>query len=244
MGVSGVLTSCVPGELSFQLHRDVSARIRILDVVRLRTKLTTAIGVALMGATAWGEWVSWRASRSLLGVRPVPATDGTAEVVVVFGYRNRSPERANALNRWRVESALRSVDSIGDARLVFCGGDPTGVGVSESELLARYAQRELGWRGKATLESESESTWENVVNAVPLIQDADRIVFVSDPLHGMKARLYLHAIRPDLAARLVKAKDYRFGEWSFLKPFAAVYGLRALKQAEVIAARGGLAEAP
>jgi hypothetical protein len=72
-----------------------------------------------------------------------------------------------------------------------------------------------------------------------MIEEADGIVFTSDPLHALKARLYLRAVRPDLAARLARARDYRLGEWALLKPFAAIYGLRALSQAKRRVAAGG-----
>jgi hypothetical protein len=81
------------------------------------------------------------------------------------------------------------------------------------------------------LEEESRTTLENVVNAIPLVEDADRVKIVSNPLHAQKARLYLHRERPDLARKLVRAKDYRPGEWAPLKPFFAVYGLRRLTKA-------------
>jgi hypothetical protein len=86
------------------------------------------------------------------------------------------------------------------------------------------------------LEEESRTTWENVAYAVPLIEDADRIKIVSNPLHAEKARLYLHRQCPDLARRLVRAKDYRPGEWAPLKPLFAVYGLRRLVR---VGGRGG-----
>jgi uncharacterized SAM-binding protein YcdF (DUF218 family) len=204
-----------------------------------RKQAMAAGATVLIGALAWGEWVSWRASRSFLGDRAVPARGGTDEAVVVFGFRNRNPRRLNALNRWRVHAALRSVTPEAETRLVLCGGDPSGIGISEAELLSRYAEQEGGWAGRTLLDTASDSTWANVVNAIPLVENADRIVFVSDPLHGMKARLYLWALRPDLAVRLVRASDYRLGEWTLLKPFAAIYGLRALSQAKHIAAHGG-----
>ena len=39
----------------------------------------------------------------------------------------------------------------------------------------------------------------------------------------------IHAFRPDLAARLVPAADYRPGEQLLMKPVMAVIGLRALR---------------
>jgi DUF218 domain len=110
---------------------------------------------------------------------------------------------------------------------VFCG-TTQGSSVSEAAVMAAYAVEQLGFTGQVVLDEESRTTWENVENAVPLVEDVDRIKIVSQPLHALKARLYLHRQRPDLARRLVRAEDYRLGEWALLKPFFAVYSLRKL----------------
>ncbi|MFF4442737.1 hypothetical protein [Streptomyces sp. NPDC001621] len=68
--------------------------------MRRRTGLAVAAGAAVL---AWGEWMNWRWSRALVGDR-----EGTAEAVVVLGYRN--PQKsANAVNRQRVRAGIRSV---------------------------------------------------------------------------------------------------------------------------------------
>ncbi|OAP25876.1 MULTISPECIES: YdcF family protein [Amycolatopsis] len=172
----------------------------------------------------WAEWEHWRASRRGMGGRP--GTSGTGEAVVVLGYRNGG-SRANFVNRWRVRAAVRS-QAPGPSRLVLCGG-AVGGAETEAALMARYA-REYGCRGPLVLETESRSTWENVLHAVPLIEDADRIKIVSNSLHAEKARHYLRRHRPDLAERLVPARDYRFGEWLALKPVLAVMGKRNLRR--------------
>ena len=177
------------------------------------------------GLLLWGELVHWRSSRRLVGV----ATGGS-EAIVVLGYRDTGPSRANAINRWRVRAALRSIDpSAIRSVLVLCGGTVAGQ-VSEAELMAAYA-RELGFEGQILCDSESRSTWENITNAVPLIGTVDRIKIVSNSLHAEKARLYLHRQSPELAARLVRAQDYRPGEWTPLKPVPAAYGLWDLARA-------------
>jgi hypothetical protein len=109
------------------------------------------------------------------------------------------------------------------ARPILCGGS-AGSADAEAAVMGRYAQRSCGYQGQIVLEHESRSTWENIQNAVPLIQDVDRIKIVSHPMHAYKARAYLHRQRPDLAARLVRGDDYRLGEWLVAKPLLAAYG--------------------
>ncbi|HEX6361145.1 YdcF family protein [Actinophytocola sp.] len=185
--------------------------------------------LGFVSVMAWSEIVHWRASRA-----EVPAArPARSEAVVVLGYRNRSSERANALNRWRVRAALRSVDEALPSSVLVCSGGVTSKtgAVSEASLLARYAVAELGFAGHVLLEERSRSTWENVRNVIPLLENVDQVKIVSNPLHAQKARLYLRRLRPDLAGRLVRAADYRFGEAWAIKPLFALYGLRTLARA-------------
>ena len=151
---------------------------------------------------------------------------GPVKAVVVLGFRNRGV-RANVVNRWRVRAGLRSID--GAALLVLSGG-PVAGGRAEAELMAVYARDVCGYRGPLAVDDASRSTWQNVTNVIPLLEDADRIKIVSHPLHAEKARAYLWRQRPDLAARLVRGRDYRLGEWLLLKPALAVIGLRNLRR--------------
>jgi uncharacterized SAM-binding protein YcdF (DUF218 family) len=127
------------------------------------------------------------------------------EAVVVLGFRNRGG-RANLLNRWRVRLGLRARQpGLGPSRLVLCGG-AVGGDISEAELMARYAREKCGYTGELSLETTSRSTWENIENAIPLIEDADRIKIVSNFWHAAKGRRYLTQLRPDLAPRLITAR--------------------------------------
>jgi uncharacterized SAM-binding protein YcdF (DUF218 family) len=186
--------------------------------------------------------VHWRASRALVHT-PVPAR---SEAVVVLGCRNRRGNRANALNRWRVRAALRSLDHTLPSSILVCSGGATSgaSSVSEAALLARYAVSERGFTGTVRLDERSRSTWENVRNVIPLIEDTDQIKIVSNPLHAQKARLYLCHQRPDLAKRVVRAADYRLGEAWPIKPVFGLYGLRTLARTRRNLARGTTPRVP
>lgn len=95
--------------------------------------------------------------------------------------------------------------------------------------MAAYARHGCGYDGPLETETASRTTWENVENVVPLLEDAGRIVMVSHALHAEKARLCLWRRRPDLAVRLVRGREYRFGEWILTKPAIAVAGRRRLR---------------
>lgn len=190
-----------------------------------RTPLVV-VAVGFVATLVLGEVAHARSSRRRLGDgRSVAGRDA----VVVLGYRNRGA-RANYVNRYRVRAGLRSLDPTAEESvLVLCGGTVAGQ-VPEADLLERYARDELGCTGPVRLDRESATTWENVRNAIPLIEDADTIAIVSNSLHAEKARAYLWKLRPDLARRLRRAEDHRVGELTLLKPAAAVLGLTNLRR--------------
>lgn len=201
-------------------------RVTIRRPGPMRTPLVLAgmAGAALL----WGELVHWRASRAL-----THSAAGGTEAVVVLGFRNRARERVNMINRWRVRAGLRSIDPRArSSRLVLCGAACRRDGLSEAAMMARYARKERGFTGDLLIEEESHSTWQNVANAIPLIEDTDRIKVVSHSVHARRARLYLQHQRPDLASRMVRATDYRPGEWVLLKPFFAGYELLKMAKAK------------
>lgn len=187
-------------------------------VVASAAALLAAVGAVLLAS----EGIHRLASTRGLGAAPGRA-DGRVgrEAVVVLGFGNAG-SRANRINRYRVRAALRSMDPrAASTALVLCGGSVMG-DESEARILARFARDELGYAGRVVLEEASRSTRENVANAIPLIEDADTIRIVSDPVHAEEARGYLRVARPDLAARLARAEDYRFGEVTWMKPLAIV----------------------
>ncbi|WP_231488523.1 YdcF family protein [Brevibacterium sp. VCM10] len=159
-------------------------------------------------------------------------TAGSDQIIVVLGYANRG-QRPNGINRFRVRAGLRSIDPRArSSLLIFCGGAVAGR-TSEGLILERFARDELGFTGRTVLEGQSTTTWENIANAIPIIDreltPATTISIVSNSHHAEKARDHLWQMRPDLARRLVRGGDYRFGEHPLVKPIAAVRGLLALR---------------
>ena len=111
--------------------------------------------------------------------------------------------------------------------LVLCGGAVSGP-VPEADVMEKYA-RARGYAGPIRMDRESRSTLQNIENAIPLIEDSDSIAIVSNSVHALKGRILLRRLRPDLADRLVRGADYRFGEQILVKPIAAVAGLADLR---------------
>jgi uncharacterized SAM-binding protein YcdF (DUF218 family) len=200
---------------------------------RVRTKGVGAIaGSAVVVAAAivgGSEWLHRRATRRYLGTRP--DTGAGTHALVVLGYPARADGSPHPLQRWRCRIAARSRTP--GALVIFSGGAVSGPWV-EAEVMAQYARDRLGIPAEAIrTETEAETTWQNIEFTIPLIEHADHISIVSAPMHAARARRYLHAQRPDLAARLTPAADYRFLEAWWLKTPTAAHELAAIARRKV-----------
>jgi hypothetical protein len=58
------------------------------------------------------------------------------------------------------------------------------------------------------VEDQSTSTLENILNSVPLMAANPVIKIASNALHALRARAILSKQSPELATRLVRARDY------------------------------------
>ncbi|UNK69785.1 YdcF family protein [Microbacterium sp. H1-D42] len=199
-----------------------------------------AVAAAACVAWLWAESIDLRANRRGLGAETgLSHRRRRTDAVVVLGYRNRG-ERANFVNRFRVRAGIRSLDpAASTSRLVLCGG-AVGGETPEAIVMQKYAREELGFRGAIALDLDSRSTWENVTNAIPHIEHADTIKIVSNGPHAEMGREILWQQRPDLAARLVRGAEHRFGEAPVLKILSAL----RIVQARLSGSRVSRARAP
>jgi len=83
--------------------------------------------------------------------------------------------------------------------------------------------------GPILTDPDGDTTWENIQNAIPLIAHLDVIKTVSNLLHAEKGRAYLWRLGPELIQRLAPAREYRFGEITFITPVAAIIGPKKLR---------------
>lgn len=179
-----------------------------------------ARGAVVVGTgLAWCEWKTWRASREDLpadGMDPRRVEDG--EVILVLGCPRP------ALHRWRVRIAVRSTDPT-RARFVFSGGAVRSE-LSEAQMMANYAVVSLGVPAvNIVLEDQSTTTVENITNSIPLLLDAPAIKIASNTFHARRARRILRDRSPELAGRLVRARDYLPGEWGLAHALMVVHEL-------------------
>jgi uncharacterized SAM-binding protein YcdF (DUF218 family) len=183
-------------------------------------RLLRAGAVMYAVLAVWAEVSHWRSSNRMLGTK---SGSGRSDAVVVLGFRNPGAT-ANLVNRYRVRAGVRSLSLQNDSVLVLSGGSVAG-DVPEAALMEEYARDVLGYTGRVLLETDSRSTWQNIENSIPLIAHADTIKIVSNSPHAEVAREYLWTQRPDLAERLVRGDEHRFGE---IVPIKIAATLRAL----------------
>jgi hypothetical protein len=165
----------------------------------------------------------WAASRRYLGAAGAADAADTSEAVIVLGYPARRNGKTHPLQRWRCQIAARSVAPGSASQMIFTGAG-RGPGPSEAAVMSGYARDVLGVPAdRIALETRARTTWQNVKFTLPLAERADAIKFASDSLHAARARRYLMAQRPELAARLRAGDDYRFGERWWLKVATAGY---------------------
>ncbi|MEZ0491878.1 ElyC/SanA/YdcF family protein [Kineococcus sp. TBRC 1896] len=158
------------------------------------------------------------AGRGFSGGRRALAPD----VVVVLGCPPRPDGTVSGMQRWRTEIAARTP---GEPVLVFSGYARPG-SPSEAAVMAAHARDVLGVDpARLRTEETATTTWENVTRTLHDLEGARYVALASSPVHALRARRYLARLRPDLAARLVPAADYRFGERWGWKVMTAGYDL-------------------
>ncbi|MFG1932272.1 YdcF family protein [Mycobacterium sp. NPDC048908] len=176
--------------------------------------IVAAVIAALLGVV---EWATWMASRAVL---PAGASDAgrveVGETILVLGCPLRP------LHRWRVRIAVRSTDP-SVARFVFSGG-AVRTKTPEAQMMADYAVRVLHLPpGNVVVEDASTTTEENIANSAPFLADAPAIKIASNTFHALRARIILRQQSPDLAKKLVRARDYLPFEWGLLHAVLLAY---------------------
>ncbi|WP_432570846.1 YdcF family protein [Kineococcus sp. SYSU DK005] len=187
--------------------------------------VAVAAGALPVALVLVAELVQWRASRHGWSRRAAGPVAGP-QVVLVLGCPSRPGGRVHPVQRWRTQIAVRSMHPV-HGRLLFTGGRTGGPGQpSEAFVMAAYAREVLGVPDeRIALEEAARSTWQNVQHCLEQLEQAGSITIASAPTHAGRARRYLAHQRPDLAARLVPAADYRFGERSGWKVATLAYAL-------------------
>jgi uncharacterized SAM-binding protein YcdF (DUF218 family) len=181
-------------------------------------KAALTLSCGALGVVFLSEALHWRASKKFLGA----GHEAGRGALVVLGFPARRDGSLHPIQKWRTEMASRAFASLGAELIVFSGGPSRGR-PSEAETMAAYALQ-LGLPATSVrTETEALSTWQNIQLALPMVEGFDRLAIVSDPLHAARGRRFVRAQRPDMAAHLVSAGEYRLFERWWLKVPTALY---------------------
>lgn len=181
-----------------------------------KVAFTSVLFVA--GTILASEGLHWRASKRFL---PQNHAQGPC-ALVVLGFPARHNGALHPLQKWRTEMAKRAFDALGAQSVVFSGAPSRGR-PAEAETMAAYAEHLGVPRASLQTETKATSTWQNIEFSLPMVESFARLAIVSDPMHAARGRRFVRAQRPDLAARLVSAGEYRLFERIWLKVPTAVY---------------------
>ncbi|MGW0160445.1 YdcF family protein [Mycobacterium sp. NPDC003323] len=128
----------------------------------------------------------------------------------------------SVVDRWRVRIAVRSVDP--QRALFVFSGAAVHTPISEAKMMADYAVGVLGVPpANVVIEDRSTTTVENVVNSAEVLADCAVVMVASNTLHAQRARRIMHDENPQLASRLVQARDYIPFEWGPLHLLLIVF---------------------
>lgn len=106
-------------------------------------------------------------------------------------------------------------------------------------MMAEYAMRKLRVPERnVVVEAQATTTVENIANSTPLLSDSPAIKIASSTYHARRARRNLRDQSPELATRLVRARDYIPVEWGPLHTLMLVWaGYRDRRRAHASARR-------
>jgi uncharacterized SAM-binding protein YcdF (DUF218 family) len=164
------------------------------------------------------EALYWRAARN--EIENNVSGDG---VVVVLGVSGNGPA-GRAVQQWRVDLATKTWNRCHCKKVIFTGG-ATRSKNSEASQMASIARLSGMDPTVIVLEENSQSTWENVVEASRMAEGARTVVLVSDAFHASRARRYWNMQHPDLTQDLQLADHYAFLDHFWLRTPATLVEL-------------------
>jgi uncharacterized SAM-binding protein YcdF (DUF218 family) len=150
------------------------------------------------------------------------------ECAVVFGSAVQRGSEAGPGIRRRVRTAVDLLEAGEVERLIFTGGLGEGNELTEAQVMQNVAVQLGVNQSVIQTENASTSTWENIENIRPLIEDCDSTVGISDRYHLGRIRFlsWRKGVEMDVHPASVTASP-AFEAVSVIREVAAVlyYGI-------------------
>lgn len=109
------------------------------------------------------------------------------EIILVLGAKLRPDGTPTPALERRARFAARLAIERG-ARLI-CSGGAVGAPIAEATVMAGIAEDVGLSQHRIVVEDQARNTWENVALAIPLIPAGAGLIVVTDPSHGLRARM-------------------------------------------------------
>ncbi len=143
----------------------------------------------------------------LSGVEGTTSLATPVDCAIVFGAAVHSVSDPGPAILRRVQTATELYHAGKVHRLIFSGGKGSEHQQSEAEVMQGVALSQGVSPASIAIETQSNSTWENVHNVLPLLQNCDSTIGISDDYH--LARIELIAWRQGLSLSTYPAETAR-----------------------------------
>lgn len=178
--------------------------------MKKKKKLGMTIGIAaiLLGLGTWfwlGKWMTD-------GQKPL--ADGSNKYAIILGAKVNG-ETPSLTLRFRLEEALAYAESYPDVKFILSGGQGPDEDIAEGEAMRRYLTEKGVQEDRLLLETESTSTYENILFSKKLLpEEVNEITIITSDFHLARARMIADSFNlktdalPAKTPRSVEAKHH------------------------------------
>nr|WP_255723494.1 YdcF family protein [Sporosarcina sp. ACRSL] len=160
--------------------------------------ITIGIAAILFGIGTWLLLGKWMAD----GQKPV--ADGTNEYAIILGAKVNG-ETPSLTLRYRLEEALSYAEAHPHVKFILSGGQGPDEDIAEGEAMRRYLAEHGVDEDRLLLETESTSTYENLLYSKKLLpEDVNAVTIITSDFHLARARMIVDSF--DLKTDALPAK--------------------------------------
>ena len=139
-----------------------------------------------------------------------PVADGTNNYAIILGAKVNGEIPSLSL-RYRLDAALDYANKYPHVQLVLSGGQGAGEDISEAESMRRYLVENGIDEDRLLIESNSTSTYENMLFAQELLPPSvQAVTIITSDYHLERSKIIARSL--DLQADVVSAKTPRVVE--------------------------------
>ncbi|MCB1693953.1 MAG: YdcF family protein [Pseudomonadales bacterium] len=116
--------------------------------------------------------------------------------VLVLGYPAKPDGSADAVQKFRVDTAIHRYQVSGCTRFILSGGAVANR-FEESDVMRSWAIERGVEPDRLVIEPRARSTWENIACSTPLVPASSPLIIVSDSLHALRGKRYFCRQNPE-----------------------------------------------